>query len=644
MSLPVPVLDDRRFQDLVDEAKRLIPRYCPGWTDHNLSDPGVTLIELFAWMTEMILYRVNKVPDLHFTKFLELMGIRLFSAAAARCDVAFWLSAPQPDEVRLHSNTQVGTVRTEQEESIVFLTDEDLAIVVPTPSACLTGTADGRYEDHWDDLRRTGSEVTCFSTSRPGDAIYFGFEQSLSSNIIRLDVKASIEGVGIVPTDPPWRWEVWSGEDWIPAAVHGDTSGGFNRDGAITLFVPRRHEPLIIGPARANWLRCQMTEATGDQRPYKASPTVSKLEAVSLGGIMSAHHAQLVPRERLGVSEGIAGQSFTVRRAPVLPRRKDETVVVMTSEGEQRWTEVRDFSASGPGDRHFSWDPTGGEISFGPLIHYPDGTRRQFGAVPPVGAEIFVTGYRFGGGSVGNVGGKTLTVLKTSIPFIASVENLTPAHGGVDAETIENAKARGPMTLRTGQRAVTVHDFERLTLEASSSVARARCLAPKEATKPIRVLIVPRVTIAPQQLVLDDLVLPDDLVEDVSDYLDERRLLTTSVEIGTPFYQGLTVTAQVRGESGIGPELLRDRLLTLLYRYINPLIGGPGGDGWPFGRELNVGEVFGLLSSAEGVTGVEEVSIYLADLRTRERRETRQRARLPDNAVFASFQHQVRVK
>jgi hypothetical protein len=130
----------------------------------------------------------------------------------------------------------------------------------------------------------------------------------------------------------------------------------------------------------------------------------------------------------------------------------------------------------------------------------------------------------------------------------------------------------------------------------------------------------------------------------VSSYLDERRILTTPVEIDTPFYQGITVIAQVRGTPGLGPELLRDRLLTELYRYINPLIGGPNGSGWPFGRELNVGEIFALLSGMNGVTLVEEVLIYLADLRTRERREARQRARLADNAVFASFQHQVRVR
>src|SRR3954471_19243866 len=76
MPLPTPTLADRRFQDIVDESKRLIPQYCRKWTAHSLSDPGVALIELFAWMTEMILCRMNQVPDLHYTRFLDLMGIR----------------------------------------------------------------------------------------------------------------------------------------------------------------------------------------------------------------------------------------------------------------------------------------------------------------------------------------------------------------------------------------------------------------------------------------------------------------------------------------------------------------------------------------------------------------------------------------
>src|SRR5690349_6435115 len=111
MSLPAPDLDDRRFQDIVDEAKRRINRLCPEWTDHNVSDPGVALIELFAWMTEMTLYRVNQIPDRLYVKFLELVGVELFSAAPARTDVLFTLAAPTPEPVRVPAGTQVGTER-----------------------------------------------------------------------------------------------------------------------------------------------------------------------------------------------------------------------------------------------------------------------------------------------------------------------------------------------------------------------------------------------------------------------------------------------------------------------------------------------------------------------------------------------------
>ena len=92
MPLPTPKLDTRRFQDIVDEAKRLIPRYCPEWTDHNVSDPGITLIELFAWMTDLLLYRTNQVPDRMYVKFLELIGVRLDPPRAARA----WSASCRP--------------------------------------------------------------------------------------------------------------------------------------------------------------------------------------------------------------------------------------------------------------------------------------------------------------------------------------------------------------------------------------------------------------------------------------------------------------------------------------------------------------------------------------------------------------------
>jgi predicted phage baseplate assembly protein len=74
MALPLPRLDDRTYADLVEEARRLIPSFDPSWTDHNPSDPGITLIELFAWLTEMLLYRMDRVPEAHVRTFLKLLG------------------------------------------------------------------------------------------------------------------------------------------------------------------------------------------------------------------------------------------------------------------------------------------------------------------------------------------------------------------------------------------------------------------------------------------------------------------------------------------------------------------------------------------------------------------------------------------
>ncbi|HRE01326.1 MAG TPA: putative baseplate assembly protein, partial [Ilumatobacteraceae bacterium] len=99
-------------------------------------------------------------------------------------------------------------------------------------------------------------------------------------------------------------------------------------------------------------------------------------------------------REVLGQSNGKPDQVFTVGATPVLARRLDETVTVSRDGITEDWTEVPDFGRSGPTDKHFVWNSTTGEVRFGPLIRYPDGSTRQHGAAPREGAMIAVTGYR----------------------------------------------------------------------------------------------------------------------------------------------------------------------------------------------------------------------------------------------------------
>lgn len=73
MPLELPALDDRRFADLVAEARGLIPAYAPAWTNHNASDPGITLVELFAYLTEILIYRLDRVTTANVAAFLNLL-------------------------------------------------------------------------------------------------------------------------------------------------------------------------------------------------------------------------------------------------------------------------------------------------------------------------------------------------------------------------------------------------------------------------------------------------------------------------------------------------------------------------------------------------------------------------------------------
>ena len=352
MPLDVPELDDRKFQDIVDEAKRLIPRYCKEWTNHNLSDPGVALIELFAWMSEMILFRLNQVPDRLYTKFLDLVGIEPFPPSVARADITFWLSAVLDHPVTVAVGTEVATLPVSSEGAqVVFTTTRDLVIAPPKLFAAKTGRAgdDQLLADAWDDLRFEDGKVACFTSDpiTPGDAVYFGFEDSLAGNLLNLSISAPIKGRGIIPGDPPIRWEVWAGESWVSMRTLSDTTGGLNRDGSIRLLVPGLMEPLSLGDTRAHWMRAVLLQARDGQPPYESSPEITSLRVDSLGGTVRAEHATAVGPETLGRSDGSPGQSFTTAHAPVLPGGEGEGIRIVTTTGTTEWQEVADFTESG---------------------------------------------------------------------------------------------------------------------------------------------------------------------------------------------------------------------------------------------------------------------------------------------------------
>lgn len=655
MALPAPDLDDRRFQDLVDEARRLVQERCAAWTDHNVSDPGITLIEAFAFMVEQLLYRLNRVTDLHYLRYLDLIGVRLFPPTPARCDLTFRLSAARPQPVTVPKGTHVAgqepyTANGEPpvDKPVVFTTVEDLVIVPCSLAHLYTGAARSAPVYRGAQLAE-GTGVGCFSDSpRQGDAVYFGLSTAVPRCTVLLRLDCEIAGPGVDPRDPPLEWQYWkaSAGEWAACEVGPDTTGGLTADGDVEVHVPGDHGLSVVGEHQAGWLRCRVVESRQGQPKYTATPRITAVTARTIGGSVPAYHCDIVTDEILGTAEGVPGQRLAVLRPPIVSTGEKLVVRVLARGGPQEWTEVDTFAYSGPGDRHVMVDRVAGEIVFGPAVRQEDGSLRRYGDVPEKGALIKVPRYLTGGGQGGNVARHVLTVQREPVPFVTSVINRKAALGGVDAESVANAAARGPLQLRIRDRAVTAEDYEQLARGVAPEVARIRCVPVQgpddRPSEGVRVLIVPHVPY--DEMLFENLRPTEETLRKIVAELDARRCLGARVLVEPPYYQGVTVVAELRARAGATREAVRARAKSALYAYLNPITGGQYGTGWAFGHPVQSGEVHAVLQRVDGVELVDDILLFEADPVTGQRGEPVQRIALESDALVFSYGHQIKVE
>ena len=646
MPLPAPNLDDLRFQkDLVDEARRRIIGYCPEWTDYNLSDPGITLIELFAWMTEKIAYRLNRVPEKNYIKFLELLGIQLQPASSARAELTFRLSTPFPinpgDETVavVPQGIEVATQQTDEEAEIIFTTDEKLTIRPPQLAQVRR-----EKEFHKNYLPNLGGIETflAFGEQKPtqGETFYLGFDenQDLRGHILQLVFTCEqTQAIGVRREDPPLVWECSVGDDeWYEiklsdARGERDTTGGLNNpQGQLVLYLPLSFRPNEVQGRHAYWVRARFEQRYEEQGEYNESPRITNIQAYALGAKTRATHAVIVHEEMVGISNGEAGQIFSLQNAPVLSLRQGETLEVEEDRHGDivfvPWQRVHDFSSSDRFDRHYVLDTATGELCFGPAVRQRNGTVRQYGRIPEAGRSIRFNQYRFGGGTAGNVPANRIHVLKSAVPYIDQVTNRETAAGGQDQEYLDEAKLRAARELRAQLRAVTAEDYESLAKGASRTVARVKCNIPqtsKGRLPPgvVEILIVPAVADSIRNGVLSKLHVDEDvLAKEVEAHLETYRLLTTILRIREPDYLGIKVEAEIVPGEQSDPETVLERVTDALNNFITPLaiaenpeqeddLIGPNWEGWPFGRDLYIAEIFSLIQRVPGVKHVLDVKL-----------------------------------
>jgi len=661
MALPSPILDDRSYQQLRDELVRRIPVYAPEWTDHNASDPGITLIELFAFLAENLLYRFNQIPEATKLAFLNRLQLPLRPAVPARAMLALTTEQPAGVLVPLRTEARAGSVPFETLNE-VHAWPVSATAVARMRSAEPDPTLEPEVYEFavraMDALRPLPAEKLpeyyenrSVSADGSGDPVDFGAtvdrtlwvgvlaekgadlaemeETTLTIGFVPDPVVATMDdvracpGAGVTSGGPGVEWQISlrtlrGGEPvYRRLRLVGDTTRGLTQLGMVQLKLPG--DLADVGPPLVD----ADLAGTGDFSPALDDETsarvlfwlrafrtdASSLPRVKLVIINAAEACQerSARPEFLGTGDGQPGREYALAHSQVLPASLE--LQVEEAGGWTSWTEVADFDASGPDSRHFGLDAEAGTVRFG------DGER---GRPPQIGERIRALSYRYGGGAQGNVPARAIS--KISVGGL-KVANPLAAIGGAEQETIEAALERIPGELRRRDRAVTADDFRELALQApGAQVGRAECLPrfyppTRESEKPgiVTVVVWPK-----EDALHPDAPLPDaNLLRTVCAWLDERRLVTTELYVIPPTYRKVAVSVALEVKPGYGAEAVRRWVELVLRQYLAPLPPyGPSGSGWPLGRRVYGPELQAAALQVEGVEFLEQLEVAGWDARS----------------------------
>jgi len=616
MSLPIPNLDDKTFSELVEEARKVIPIYAPAskWTDHNVHDPGITFMELFAWLSEMQLYSLDFVSDAHLLKYLALLGIKPEPACPAKVHLQLTPTFPQCKTIPKSSLFQTGSSGTD----FTFETVEEIE-VIPLQIKKIICYSGYQYIDMTEFNEHPKTYYHPFGEyPLKGDAFYIGLavegdRSNITGKQIRLAVypyetdlpavgkglpgeEESLAGIGVDMLESPAGqavWEYWNNNRWISLDITAS-------DGAASLFSARGFlsfcspADLVKGippefPASWSetgnpgwkdvnqlWVRCRLLDASFDITP--------RLDRILLN-VVTAVEGRTYSLAETG--SGLPCQVVKTEMYPVIAG--SETVTVDGA----AWKAAADFDASGPGDCHYVLNPAKGEIYFGNGVN---------GAVPQSDKIISIV-YRSGSGQEGNI---DAGMVSESGAAGVAVTNPFPAYGGRDEETIDNAFIRFKKDLAIPYTAVTAEDYEYIVkqtpgLRAARVVALPRSSNGENENETIIIAIPYSFAKCPVPSLR--------FKRAVCRYLDMHRLITTSIKVCDPEYIGISVSVKVKIKPGFEPVQMKDRIKGALDDFLAPLDLDGGSGGWPFGRAVYRSEVNEVMEGAAGVDCVMGLSL-----------------------------------
>ncbi len=677
MPLTIPSLFDRTYDQILAEALARIPVHTREWTNFNDSDPGVTLIQLYAFMAENLLYRANRIPERNRLKFLKLLGIPLQAAAAAEGFVSF-LNDNGPLQSQILSRGQVlyaGQVpfrtldglevlpleakvyykakvtdpdeRAELEKvynELYASYEEDGGTIdyyqtqpLLPPAAGNRLTAVNLVEDTIDGylwvalLARKSELVDATRQAIAGKSLTLGIMPDLEVTQKTLyPGNADDNQVGLIFQVPKLSKQPSNGQAeylTLSAAPSGDL---LDEPGVVELQLPAAEELTwwTLGPLESGVGNLPPslddTDVSGRLvtwirlRTRGADDSEGNTGAkIGWVGINAARVAQKgrVAGEVLGQGTGETDQVFTVTNKPIIPAS-----LVLTVNGVV-WNEIDDFLTAGsevpptdPGSAKGS-----GELAQVYSVDHESGEIRfgngLYGARPPLGSVIQVS-YEFGGGRKGMVGIGAITK-GVSLSTGLKVVNPLPTWGGADGESVAEAERRIPAALRHRERVVTGGDFVEIVKRTPGvAVGRVDVLPTTHPSLPgvASAGVVTLMTIPASDPVQPDAPNPDRLfLQTICRYVEPRRLITTEVHVVGPTYLPIYVAIGIAVVPGESFGTVRQAVENAVRAYLSPLTGGIEGKGWPLDKPIERLELLAVAARVVGIAKINEILMSEAD-------------------------------
>ncbi|MBO5335550.1 MAG: baseplate J/gp47 family protein [Lachnospiraceae bacterium] len=588
--LKVPQLDDITYEQMMQRAISRIPAMTDEWTDFNSHDPGITVLQMYAWLTDMLNYYMNATGDIHVQKYLKLLGVEPRKERAAEGYVVL-------KNISEAMKIPKGTLFWAGDIPFETVTGQKY---VHNVFCSFLNEVDGKGMDLTAFAGQDGEYAECFAEQFMQEAVlYLGFERCLSEgDSLYLCVD---ENQKRNPFTEDFRlceleWQYYANGGWKTLEVEDETCGllksGFVKVHGVSEMKIWRHPE---GMRKAFYIRCILRENKYDCLPRMGMVYVNPLKVVQQQTI--CQEGDFLTELKLGRTNGCAGQeldfdwpdvySFSLALWSIDKNEKEQCEI---------WHCTEDLENAGYEDKVFQYDRQRKVIRFGDGIH---------GAVPMQNMPVSVTGLTCSRLDGGNVLAGEIQETSLQLPQGCEVWNPAPAKGGRQRETVPQMMERMENEIFVQNRMASSQDYEDRVLQTPGLMLELAHVIPgrvygnlyrkKRGANEVVVVVKPKST--EKRPVLGNIY-----QKMIEDYIEPYRLVNTKISIVSPKYVGIEVHGKIALYQDT-PEIRRE-----IEEYIRNEVDYQRKKA-PFGSVVAYGRLFTKLEALPGVRQVQELTL-----------------------------------